>query len=397
MKKFFVLFLLSIVELSYSQSNFSFVDDDIQWSYITFRSSEFQGPSYRITTTKKYFGDTTINGFLYKKMFESNDNGETWNEYGYYRESNKKVYAITKGESIENVCYDFNIKPGLYNEYFWVEVDTLSILGKQIPKYNFYYLLSNDTIGDAYSEKEYSGSIIDEIGYVDKDCDISGVPSYTELLCVQKGDEQLWQNSNYEYCYYMPYSVIDLDTNNSTLIKESKICKYATDKFDDDLQFQLKGNVLYIFGTLELSCFSRGNWLLYTIDENTITLEDDTEEESGWIISKDRIFSLNSLQINNCSAELYNISFRGKMYSVQRSTSISTVNHQFTLSPNPVRDILKLSLQESQSIIQIYNMQGKMVLQTECGETANINVSMLSKGVYTLVVNNSVTQTFIKQ
>ena len=72
-------------------------------------------------------------------------------------------------------------------------------------------------------------------------------------------------------------------------------------------------------------------------------------------------------------------------------------NQQITLSPNPVKDKLTLTLPTNNNKIQIFDIQGKLVLQTECGETASIHVSMLPKGVYTLVVNNSGSQTFIKQ
>ena len=187
--------------LSIETENFSFVDDDMQWSYITVRNPEFQGPSYRITTLNKYSGDTIINGLQYKKMFKSEDNGETWSEIGYYRENEKIVYCIAKGESAEKVSYNFNIKPGL-DEHFYIVVDSLTILEQKVPEYTFYW---SET---APSEYTYAvGTIIDELGTVDWNIEaamgITGGPEYsTTMLCVHKGNELLWHNPNYEECYY---------------------------------------------------------------------------------------------------------------------------------------------------------------------------------------------------
>ena len=388
-----VLLTVILAEISFSQEKFSFVDDDIQWSYITVRNPEFQGPSYRITTLNKYSGDTIINGLQYKKMFKSEDNGETWSEIGYYRENEKIVYCIAKGESTENVSYNFNIKPGL-DEHFYIVVDSLTILGQKVPEYTFYW---SET---APSEYTYAvGTIIDELGTVNWDIKealgiTGGSENSTTMLCVHKGNELLWQNPNFEHCYYSPYSVIDIDANNSTLLKESEAHKYSGDTFDDDLHFQLKGNVLYISGKLELSCFNRGDWLLYTIDGNTITLEDDAID--GWIISKDRLFSLHSLTIDGCTADQYEITFRVKTYSVKRSTAVSTLNQQISLSPNPVNDFLTLTLPTDNNGIKIFDFQGKLLLQQNVGFSAEINVSMLQTGTYVLVVNGE-SYKFVKE
>ena len=386
-----VLSKLSLTRYT-TQEKFSFVDDDMQWSYITVRNPEVYGPSYRITTLNKYSGDTIINGLQYKKMFKSEDNGETWSEIGYYRENEKIVYCIAKGESAEKVSYNFNIKPRL-DEYYYIVVDSLTILEQKVPEYTFYW---SDA---APSEYTYAvGTIIDELGTVywnEAAMGISDGPEYsTTMLCVHKGNELLWQNPNFEHCYYSPYNVIDIDVNNSTLLQESEAHKYSGDTFDDDLHFQLKGNVLYISGNLELSCFNRGDWLLYTIDGNTITLEDDAID--GWIISKDRLFSLHSLQINGCTADQYNITFRGKTYSVNRNTSVSTLQQQIHISPNPVKDKLILTLPNAENEIKIFDLQGKLWLQQNVGSSAEINVSMLPTGTYVLVVSGE-SYKFVKE
>lgn len=78
-------------------------------------------------------------------------------------------------------------------------------------------------------------------------------------------------------------------------------------------------------------------------------------------------------------------------------TSLLETNLKFFISPNPVKELLQLALPTANNSIQIFDTQGKMVLQAECGYTATINVSTLPKGVYTLVVNNSESQRFVKE
>ncbi len=78
-------------------------------------------------------------------------------------------------------------------------------------------------------------------------------------------------------------------------------------------------------------------------------------------------------------------------------SAIDLPKQQIAISSNPVKDLLQLTLPTTNNEIKIFDMQGKKVLQTECGETANINVSMLPKGVYTLVVNGAESQKFVKE
>ncbi|MCQ2958862.1 MAG: T9SS type A sorting domain-containing protein [Bacteroidales bacterium] len=87
-----------------------------------------------------------------------------------------------------------------------------------------------------------------------------------------------------------------------------------------------------------------------------------------------------------------------KTYYQKNKTSLeqNIIKSSYTFT-NPVKDYLIITLPTNNNEIKIFDMQGKMVLQTECGEMASINVSMLPKGVYTLVVNNIGSQIFIKQ
>ncbi|MBP5725271.1 MAG: T9SS type A sorting domain-containing protein [Bacteroidales bacterium] len=67
------------------------------------------------------------------------------------------------------------------------------------------------------------------------------------------------------------------------------------------------------------------------------------------------------------------------------------------ISPNPVKDYLTLTLPTDNNEIKIFDLQGKLLLQQNVEFSAELNVSMLPKGTYVLVVNNSESLTFIKQ
>lgn len=78
-------------------------------------------------------------------------------------------------------------------------------------------------------------------------------------------------------------------------------------------------------------------------------------------------------------------------------TAIEDPFYILMISPNPVKDVLQLTLPTANNVMKILDVQGKTVLQTECGEIASINVSLLPAGTYVLMVNNKESQKFVKQ
>ena len=91
-----ILLTIFLAEISFSQENFSFVDDDMQWSYMTAENSEmwaYKVPTI-VTTTYKYNGDTIINTVSYKKMYRTTNNGKKWDELGYFRQKDEKIEHI---------------------------------------------------------------------------------------------------------------------------------------------------------------------------------------------------------------------------------------------------------------------------------------------------------------
>ena len=67
-----------------------------------------------------------------------------------------------------------------------------------------------------------------------------------------------------------------------------------------------------------------------------------------------------------------------------------------SLSPNPVKDKLTLSLPNTENEIKIFDLQGKLLLQQNVGFSAEIIVSMLPMGTYVLVVNGE-SYKFVKE
>jgi len=302
MKKILLIVSVFVAEFCYSQEKFSFVDDNMEWSYITVESwdenpNEPSGRLPAMTTVRyKYIGDTNVNSFVYKKMFRTLNNGLTWTQICNIREEDKRIYSLVNGKEklIYRFDYDLNEK-----SIFWSDkinyIDTVLIAGSE--KVRFGIGGYEDNLPSMLSSIElfsFHDCVIEDIGglYAPRfdtkfpaTYDITGSTEMSYLLCVKKGGKVIYHNTSYDDCYYY---------------RERTAVKF--------------------------------------ID-----------------------------------------------------------NPQISLSPNPVKDILTLTLPTDNNEIKIYDLQGKLLLQQNVGFSAEINVSMLPAGTYVLVVNNSERLTFIKQ
>ncbi len=302
MKKI-LFFLLTVIlaEISFSQENFSFVDDDMGWSYITVESwdenpDEPSGRLPAMTTVRyKYIGDTNVNGFVYKKMFRSLNNGLTWNQICDIREQDKRIYSLVNGEEKLIFRFDYELNE---KSLFWGDkinyIDTVLIAGSE--KVRFGIGGYEDNLPSMLSSIElfsFHDCVIEDIGglYAPRfdtrfpaTYDITGSTEMSYLLCVKKGGKVIYHNTSYDDCYYY---------------RERTAVKF--------------------------------------ID-----------------------------------------------------------NPQISLSPNPVKDKLTLTLSQAENEIEIFNLQGKLLLQQNVGQSAEVNVSMLPKGTYVLMVNG-VSYRFVKE
>ena len=208
-----VLLMVAYAGSAFSQTGFSFVDDDMQWSYRVEMNAEFAWISgidqTIVTVIYQYDGDTTINDKIYNVMKKSEDSCVTWQRVGFVREdAEKNVYFIRDGENVESLFYEFamSIEDCVAKN---VEVDSIEVQGNKVARYKQYEDLQTD---ESYNDIDlYTDVIIAEIGGIYQlKMDslgfgrpyMSGANYYPNLLCVQKGNVLLWQNPKYDKCYY---------------------------------------------------------------------------------------------------------------------------------------------------------------------------------------------------
>jgi len=65
----------------------------------------------------------------------------------------------------------------------------------------------------------------------------------------------------------------------------------------------------------------------------------------------------------------------------------SQLANSFKIYPNPVKDVLNIDFNTNNTLCEIFDMQGKMVLKLASGNT-QFNVSSLPKGIYTLKITD---------
>ncbi len=86
----------------------SFVSEDKQWSIIS-----KGGPRdylWEITGIFKFMGDSTLNETLYNKLFESSDNGESWEFNSLWYENNDSIFSYSTYHKKDFLIYNFNIE-----------------------------------------------------------------------------------------------------------------------------------------------------------------------------------------------------------------------------------------------------------------------------------------------
>ena len=259
------------------------VDNENLWSILTGHCQ----PEYTTYTTSffKFDNDTIIDGKLYQMVFISEDEfHEEWFFYGsFVREENKKVYYREYyGE--EGLIYDFNLQLGdtvvLNNPRAASEVIlTLTEIDsvETTDGYRERWKLTNDEFEIPEYWIEGIGSMA---GVINSTTEIFGGLCGTYiLLCEEENENTIYQNPQYEHCYYLllgddddikteslPFNVIyrqsikqiDIEFNTSekrlvmiTSIQGQPVGK--TQSSDAHLSFSLSGKNtgLYIINVLQ--------------------------------------------------------------------------------------------------------------------------------------------------
>lgn len=164
------------------------------------------------------------------------------------------------------------------------------------------------------------------------------------------------------------------------------------------------------------------NWTPYQIENNTTPV-------STYNIYRDNISDGNFILIGNTTGNQFGFtdiqysSFPNSQYYVEAvmaggvcqptrtsfATSRSNLKHigmrgiqQFTnnssiiIYPNPSTNVLNITGIKEKTIIRLYDVVGKLVLEKEVENNTTINTSIMTEGVYTLLTENKVWKTFNK-
>ena len=225
----------------------------------------------------------SINNKDYYLLKSSNDNGMTWEEIGYLRTEQDKIYFVAQNDNSESLLYDFTLNVGdSFNGMELLAIDTINIINTRRARYTF--------TDDVW---------IKDIGSL-----------------------------------YHPFPE---NTINSSNIKQELLCV----KFDTSIYGYIDRNSSY-----------------------------STE------------FIWQNPKYETCYCE---------------QTAIEPIeSQQISISPNPVKDILTLTLPTDNNEIKIFDLQGKLLLQQNVGFSAEINVLSLKIGTYVLVVNGE-SYKFVKE
>jgi hypothetical protein len=190
----------------FSQNNLSLLEEGKLWSTVEFWWTP-SGPHF--TTYNKFEDDTLINGVPYKKIWEAKDPAASeWEMVGYLRKEGN-TYFLSDLNNNEGLIYNFDLNPGdsvtvynplRYGNTSWLsnveEVD--SVLIEPLGEYRKRLKLSGNTELDEY----WIEGIGSHAGVVNSTFYIFYLTGGgSELLCVWEGDQKIFDNENFDYCY----------------------------------------------------------------------------------------------------------------------------------------------------------------------------------------------------
>ncbi|WP_438988680.1 T9SS type A sorting domain-containing protein [Polaribacter sp.] len=134
----------------------------------------------------------------------------------------------------------------------------------------------------------------------------------------------------------------------------------------------------------------RNAYTLRVMDGNTMVMESAKPPTGGWeqltvtytaAESKDYKFRINkNWGVQGASFDNYSIVCDDCTTASVKDNN----NFDFTLFPNPVKDIFYYNSEEKLAAIKIYNLLGKEVLKVNEPSQNKIDISNLSKGIYIL-------------
>jgi hypothetical protein len=200
---FIIVLSLSVFFETFGQTE-NFVSETKLWSTIN-----NYGQPYSFFT--RFSGDTTINQVNYRKVWRSEDEGMvSWVKIGYIREdSDQRVYFMNT-QSIEGLLYNFGVSFGdtiyIHNTWHFPDTtfmavvldDNLTMFGGQSRR-----ILDIMTAGPPYYHEIWIDGVGSMLGILESGYSISAYVGWGyELLCYSENDSLIYNNPDYNECYY---------------------------------------------------------------------------------------------------------------------------------------------------------------------------------------------------
>ena len=132
--------------------------------------------------------------------------------------------------------------------------------------------------------------------------------------------------------------------------------------------------------------------------EVTFTIVKTNGTTAGYVMNSDSKIYYSDTQIfikSNGETVSHNLSELRKAYFSVNDDVDEVENQQFTIYPNPAKDVLKINNLSDNQCVTIHSIDGKMVKRIEISTEAEINISDLRPGLYIIGVGNEFSK-FIK-
>ena len=218
--KALIIFMVAFFSLQPIIKAQNFIDETKQWAIVS-TYSMYQIPFW--TTYYKFSGDTIINGYSYHKQYMSTDSNQvnwTLSNCPLWFERNDSVFTRDPSCNVPidtvYLVYDFNLEEGdtfPNNVYPYMIVDSIRYLewGGSIRKHWFF----NEWGPYPYNCLTW----IEGVGHLRNfNYSIICINSlYESLLCFQENGNIIYQNPDYNSCYF--FTTSDLILSNSKFIK----------------------------------------------------------------------------------------------------------------------------------------------------------------------------------
>lgn len=272
-KYFFSAALLLFCFISTAQ----FIDESKQWNV----RQEIQfGPTN--TAIFKVYGDTLINGLLYKTIWVNEDStSNTWYNSGFLREDSNRVY-FREFDQEEGLLYDFNLQAGdttyVISIQCWepverivLNVDSIEIFGITRTRWHFDY-----TEWDIWIEG--IGSLFGPLNSIFP----CWTDWYVDLLCYYENDTLCFINENFDECYLTLVGIYDINKMSNIKIspnpsQKGSLIKITSSDLIRDLEIlSLNGMVIKYYQnlnsksiTINRNSLLPGMYLLKVRDDNS--------------------------------------------------------------------------------------------------------------------------------